>query len=130
MATLGVVFGLHWIIPNGRSAPGNSPMAPGLTAPAPVPASGLTKLLGLPTNTVTCVAPSAATTTGPATVSPATRTTQASPAVRIPPIPRRIGMVPLQGDGSGVCLTAPEPQRVPGQVSSRGNPLISGSGFV
>src|ERR1039458_7092160 len=96
MATLGVVFGLHWIIPNGTSAPGNSPMAPGLTAPAPVPAIGLTKLLGLPTNAATCAAPSAATT-GPATDSPATRNTQASPAARIPPIRRLIGMYPPSG---------------------------------
>ena len=42
----GLVSGLHWIMPKGTSAPGNSPTVPGLTGPVPVPASGSTRAAG------------------------------------------------------------------------------------
>src|SRR5580658_1858026 len=46
----GEVSGLHCIMPNGTSAPGNSPMLPGEVPPVPVPAKGLTRLTGSETN--------------------------------------------------------------------------------
>ena len=54
------VSGLHWIMPKGRSAPGNSPTVPGLTGPVPVPSSGWTRAAGSVTEAAWRVAAEAA----------------------------------------------------------------------
>ena len=124
MATLGVVFGLHWIIPNGRSAPGNSPMAPGLVDPAPVPSIGLTNELGLETTVATCTTP-AAGRAGLTTRSPAPNDRAAVPTratlrrlrritARAPPCERRLqveraGPTPGSPPGGSTIGTDPIP---------------------
>ena len=56
-AAFGEVSGLHWSMPKGTSAPGNSPMAPGFTGPLPVPSRGRTSALGSATRSGVDVAP-------------------------------------------------------------------------
>ena len=92
-AVLGLVSGLHWIMPKGTSAPGNSPTVPGLTGPVAVPSRGWTSAAGSVVAVGGGVAPAAGSGTPNGTAAASART-----ARRPPQRARARGSC---GDGSG-----------------------------